>query len=238
MFFVIIPIFASKLQDMKILIIGDEENFNEFREKFRGDHEYTFLNDITSPKYLHGKDVVFDFKIDESPDNFECYKASNGVPVFLNAVKTSLTELTFYNGKSNDLYGFNGLPGFLNREVVEVSTVDGKNDEVLQKIFSKLESKYEVVEDRVGMVTPRIIFMIINEAYYTVQEGTASKQDIDLGMKLGTNYPYGPFEWLEKIGIHHVYETLEAIYEDTKDERYKICPMLKREYMLAQPADI
>ena len=82
------------------------------------------------------------------------------------------------------------------------------------------------------MVTPRIIFMIINEAYYTVQEGTATREDIDQGMKLGTNYPFGPFEWAEKIGLDNVYETLEAIYEDTKEERYKICPLLKREYLL------
>jgi 3-hydroxybutyryl-CoA dehydrogenase len=73
--------------------------------------------------------------------------------------------------------------------------------------------------------------MIINEAYYTVQEGTACRTDIDLGMKLGTAYPKGPFEWSEEIGIDHVYETLEALYQDTKDERYKICPLLKTEYL-------
>jgi 3-hydroxybutyryl-CoA dehydrogenase len=81
------------------------------------------------------------------------------------------------------------------------------------------------------MVTPRVIFMIINEAYFTVQEGTARKADIDQGMKLGTNYPYGPFEWSELIGLQHVYELLEAVYEDTKDERYKICSLLKKEYL-------
>lgn len=74
--------------------------------------------------------------------------------------------------------------------------------------------------------------MIINEAYYTVQEGTASRLDIDQAMKLGTNYPYGPFEWCQRIGIKHVYELLEAVYEDTHDERYKICSLLKREYLM------
>jgi len=54
-------------------------------------------------------------------------------------------------------------------------------------------------------------------------------------MKLGTNYPYGPFEWADLIGIKEVYETLHALYEDTKDERYKICPLLKRYYLLKQP---
>jgi 3-hydroxybutyryl-CoA dehydrogenase len=74
--------------------------------------------------------------------------------------------------------------------------------------------------------------MIINEAYYTVQEETATRDDIDRAMKLGTNYPFGPFEWCQRIGINHVYEVLEAVYEDTRDERYKICPLLKKEYLL------
>ena len=76
--------------------------------------------------------------------------------------------------------------------------------------------------------------MIINEAFYTLQEGTASPEDIDKGMKLGTNYPYGPFEWCERIGLAHVYELLEAMYEDTKEERYKICPLLKQQYLRMQ----
>ena len=73
--------------------------------------------------------------------------------------------------------------------------------------------------------------MIINEACYTLQEGTASIPDIDLGMKLGTSFPYGPFEWADRIGLEDIYTTLEAVYDDTKDERYKICPLLKTKYL-------
>jgi len=46
-------------------------------------------------------------------------------------------------------------------------------------------------------------------------------------MKLGSQLSVGPFEWCDKIGISDVFETLTALYEDTKDERYKICPLLK-----------
>ena len=74
-------------------------------------------------------------------------------------------------------------------------------------------------------------FMIINEACYTLQEGTATIPDIDLGMKLGTSFPKGPFEWANLIGVSEVYHTLKAIYEDTKDERYKICPLLKTKHL-------
>ena len=217
---------------MKILIIGEEENFSEFKEKFGTNHEYTFLTELTSPRFISEKDLVFDFVIDENPDHYECYKEAS-IPVFLNTVKTSLAELAFVNGvTSAKIYGFNGLPTFLNRDLLEVTTLTDQRDE-LSQILEQLGTDFEIIEDRVGMVTPRIIFMIINEAFYTVQEGTAAREDIDLGMKLGTNYPYGPFEWMDRVGIHHVYETLEAIYEDTKDERYKICPLLKREYMMA-----
>ena len=149
--------------------------------------------------------------------------------MFLNTVKITFGELQFTYGKwSNNIYGFNGLSTFFDRDILELSSINGRVDE---KVLMALNFTYEIVDDRVGMVTPRVVLMIINEAFYTVMEGTASKEDIDLGMKLGTNYPYGPFEWCERIGISQVYETLESIYEDTKEERYKIAPLLKKEYL-------
>jgi 3-hydroxybutyryl-CoA dehydrogenase len=99
----------------------------------------------------------------------------------------------------------------------------------LEKVCKELSTEFVVVEDRVGMATPRVICMIINEAYFTVQEGTATREDIDVAMKLGTNYPYGPFEWCEKIDIRNVYQLLQSVYQETKDERYKICSLLKEE---------
>ena len=73
--------------------------------------------------------------------------------------------------------------------------------------------------------------MIINEAFYTVQEGTAVAKDIDTAMKLGTNYPKGPFEFLKLMGIKNVYNALNAVYNDTHDERYKVCALLKNSYL-------
>jgi 3-hydroxybutyryl-CoA dehydrogenase len=50
-------------------------------------------------------------------------------------------------------------------------------------------------------------------------------------MKLGTNYPKGPFQWCQEAGIDNVYNTLNALWKDTRDERYKICPTLKTEWL-------
>lgn len=219
---------------MKILIIGHENHQEEFQQKFGKEHEYTLIGDASEGvELIDDQEVIFDFLLDEAPDNFELYQHIEDLPVFVNAPKTSLAEQVFMNGQvSCALFGFNGLSSFLNREVLEVSIHNKEQKVILDNICSALNTEYVLVDDRIGMATPRIICMIINEAYFTVQEGTASREDIDQGMKLGTNYPYGPFEWCGMIGVGNVYELLEAVYEDTKDERYKICPLLKKEYLL------
>lgn len=219
---------------MNILVIGEPARFEECKAKFGETHQYTHCeNTYEAGDELHSCDVIFDFVIDEDPLQLEIYTPLTDKVVFLNTAKISLLELSNlvdHNVKAT-LIGFNGLPTFLNREQLEVSLLKRSDEETLKKICTQLNTAYELVEDRVGLITPRIVCMIINEAYYTVQEGTATREDIDQAMKLGTNYPYGPFEWCERMGIKHVYEVLEAVYEDTREERYKICPLLKREYL-------
>lgn len=217
---------------MKILVIGSEQNITEFKLKFQNQSDCEFHNDYDFEADLNQFDLVFDFFIAENPEQLEIFNQYDGLNLFVNAPKISLAELAFYQDEiACNLFGFNGLPTFLNRSILEVSSLNKNSIQLLESICQDLGTDFEIIEDRVGMVSPRVIFMIINEAFYTLQEGTASKEDIDTGMKLGTNYPYGPFEWCEKIGINNVYETLEAIYEDTKEERYKICPLLRKEYL-------
>jgi 3-hydroxybutyryl-CoA dehydrogenase len=218
---------------MKILVIGDAVHFEECRQKLGSSHTYQVLREHwEAEKFLETHDITFDFIIDEEPQEFGIY-AGKSVVVFLNTCKISLAEL-LYSAEEKPtctLIGFNGLPTLFNREVLEVALARAEDAEKLKAICASLNTSYTRVDDRVGMMTPRVICMIINEAYYTVQEGTASREDIDLAMKLGTNYPYGPFEWCKRIGVKHVYELLDALYDDTRDERYKICPLLKKEYL-------
>jgi 3-hydroxybutyryl-CoA dehydrogenase len=53
--------------------------------------------------------------------------------------------------------------------------------------------------------------MIINEAYLSLEEGVSSKEEMNTAMRLGTNYPYGPFEWAEKIGPENIARLLTAL---------------------------
>lgn len=219
---------------MNILVIGAANNLEEIKLKFGDGHQYMFEQDHReAERFISTNDLIFDFIIDEEPFQIEIYTNKTGATVFINAAKISLAELSNLANHQlkAQLFGFNGMPTFVNRSVMEVSFLKKEDEPELAKICKSLNSDFLVVDDRVGLVTPRVICMIINEAYFTVQEGTARREDIDMAMKLGTNYPYGPFEWCQRIGVNHVYELLEAVYEDTHDERYKICPLMKKEYL-------
>jgi len=217
---------------MNILVVGSPEQHMAFQTKFTAEHNYEYAQGLSHGTDLSGFDLVFDFTIGDQPEQMELYTAWENLSVFVNAPKISLGELAYYQEEMEcTLFGFNGLPTFLERDILEASLLNDDDEPKLREIAEALATDLEIVADRVGMVTPRIIFMIINEAYYTLQEGTATKAAIDQGMKLGTNYPHGPFEWCQLIGLEHVYETLEALYEDTKEERYKICPLLKQDYL-------
>jgi len=71
----------------------------------------------------------------------------------------------------------------------------------------------------------RVLVGVINEAMWAASEGIASPKDIDIAMKLGTNYPQGPLEWADKIGIEKVHALLNAMNETVTDNRFAAPPL-------------
>jgi 3-hydroxybutyryl-CoA dehydrogenase len=98
----------------------------------------------------------------------------------------------------------------------------------VEEVFARLEVEVERVADQAGLVLRRVLFMIINEACWALFEGVASREDIDSGMKLGVNYPAGPLEWADAIGVDKVYAGLKALQEEYGDDRYRPCPLLRK----------
>ena len=77
------------------------------------------------------------------------------------------------------------------------------------------------------MLLPTIGSMINKESVHVYSEKVASKEDIDTAMKLGTNYPFGPLEWADRIGVELVYNILSALQRDFGEDRYRPHPLLK-----------
>ncbi|MFY0674898.1 MAG: 3-hydroxyacyl-CoA dehydrogenase [Bacteroidia bacterium] len=222
---------------MKVLLIGEENRRLELKAILPESCQFTEA-DIAFEIDLSGLpdfDVVFDLNADEDTSIIDEYPFDRPVTIVASAVKSSLAAMIDGLEYEGGIFGMNCLPTFINRPIKEVSVYDEEDVPALRELMDKLGWEYHLVNDRVGMVTPRVVCMIINEACFTVQEGTASMEDIDKSMQLGTAYPHGPFKWSDKIGIKDVFEVLDAMYEDTKDERYKVCPLLKTHYLKEKP---
>lgn len=226
---------------MKIFATGHPHRLSELKEKIGAGHDIYCVEwmdqQIALPEDLEIYDLLFDLNLDDDPSRMKTYITLQQKTVMVCAVKKSLHQLV-QNLDLNincHLIGMNALPTFINRSKVEISYLNNTDAITFDEIAKQLDWEYLTVQDAVGMVTPRVIAMVINEACFTLYEQTASMNDIDVAMKLGTNYPFGPFEWCDRIGVKDVYETLEAIAKDTNDPRYKICPLLKKKYLLQQP---
>ncbi|HET9495449.1 MAG TPA: 3-hydroxyacyl-CoA dehydrogenase NAD-binding domain-containing protein [Chloroflexia bacterium] len=72
----------------------------------------------------------------------------------------------------------------------------------------------------------RILTMIMNEAAWAVGDGVASVRDVDIAMKLGTNYPKGPLKWADEIGLEMVHSVLKSLMASLGDQRYRPAPLL------------
>lgn len=79
-----------------------------------------------------------------------------------------------------------------------------------------------------GLVVARTVAMLINEAADAVLQGVCSPEGADAAMKLGVNYPAGPFEWLSGWDAAQVREVLSRLDEHYRGERYRISPWLRR----------
>lgn len=219
---------------MKILIIGEDEKFEALKQRLQTIETIEInRSEGNDDEDFEEYDAIFDLNFDDDAELLPIYAGLKNTAIFLSAVKLQLSEAVYtLNEKIKcQLYGINSIPAFIQDAVWEISLYRKFEMDELKKIMQQLQIPFLPIQDRVGLVKPRVIFMIINEACYLLQEGNASIEAIDTSMKLGTNYPYGPFEWCDKIGVTHVFESLSAIYDDTHDERYRICPLLKTKYL-------
>ncbi|CAM8946532.1 unnamed protein product [Rhodiola kirilowii] len=80
--------------------------------------------------------------------------------------------------------------------------------------------------DYAGFIVNRILMPMINEAFYTLYTGVATKEDIDSGMKLGTNHPMGPLELADFIGLDVCLSILKVLHAGLGDVKYAPCPLL------------
>lgn len=203
---------------MSISIITDDNLQKELAgDSWKDNPEISWLPDVSA---LQPADVCIDLLFVNDPKRINDLKNSNAGLIIINGVDITLKDLP------ENFARINAWPGFLKRAVIEIAARDA-HLEIIKKTFSLFDKKTELVPDIIGFITSRVISMIINEAFFALEEKVSTKEEIDLAMKLGTNYPYGPFEWAQVIGPEKIYSLLDSLSKE--HSRYKPAPLLKQE---------
>ena len=207
---------------MRLVVLTNEQLKEELLSN--GVSDDCKIDWISSPKELLSHtdaDAVIDLLFEDN--GYDVSHLTNYLkkPVFVNSMNKTIVEIGL------PVIRINAWPGFLKRNIAEVSIADEVNKNKAEKILSLLNRKAEWVPDIKGFISPRIVSMIINEAYFTLEEKVSTKEEIDIAMKLGTNYPYGPFEWSKKIGLKNIAALLTEL--SLTEKRYQPASLLLKE---------
>ena len=180
-----------------------------------------WIDDVDEFTYQENADGCIDLLFDNTKERIELLKKLSSQPVIVNSVIDTLEEI------NAPFVRINAWPGFLKRNVAEVCTNNEVNKNEAEKILSLINRKAEWVPDVKGFISARVVSMIINEAYFALEEKVSTKEEIDIAMKLGTNYPYGPFEWSKKIGLKNIAVLLTEL--SLTEKRYQPASLLLKE---------
>lgn len=133
---------------------------------------------------------------------------------------TALGAATRRPDKVVGMHFFNPVPVMRLVEVVKGLATSDETVEVVKQLAIKLGKTPIVCKDVPGFVANRVAFPYLVEAMRLYEMGVASAQDIDNAMKLGYNFPMGPLELMDLIGLDVVLDVLESLYRETGDSKF------------------
>ncbi|WP_223551100.1 3-hydroxybutyryl-CoA dehydrogenase [Pseudomonas sp. A-B-19] len=153
----------------------------------------------------------------------ECVIASNTSSLSITQLAASVSRPERFIG----LHFFNPVPVMGLIEVIRGLQTSDATHQLALDMATTLGKTAITAGNRPGFVVNRILVPMINEAILVFQEGLASAEDIDAGMRLGCNQPIGPLALADLIGLDTLLSILEAFYDGFNDSKYRPAPLLK-----------
>lgn len=127
--------------------------------------------------------------------------------------------------------GFHLLPPLAETRLAELTRLAATRSDAAkaaERFFAAIGMHTEWVRDAPGLVLGRLVCQLVNEALFAVGEGVGSAADVDAGTTLGLNHPRGPVAWGREIGFERVLATIDGLWEERREERYRAAPLLRR----------
>ena len=207
---------------MRLVVLTNEQLKEELLSMGISDEcKIDWINSSKDLSSCTDADAIFDLLFEQNGYDATHLTDFLSKPVFVNSMNKTIAELGL------PVIRINAWPGFLKRNIAEMCRGNGEDKNKAEKILGLLNRKAEWVPDVKGFISARVVSMIINEAYFALEENVSTKEEIDIAMKLGTNYPYGPFEWCKKIGLKNIAALLAELSQSEK--RYEPARLLLQE---------
>jgi 3-hydroxybutyryl-CoA dehydrogenase len=139
---------------------------------------------------------------------------------------TRIASVTKRPDKVIGMHFMNPVPLMKLVEIIRGHATSDDTFHLTSDLVAKLGKEMAVSQDYPGFIVNRILVPMINEAVFALYEGIATSEDIDKGMKLGTNQPMGPLTLADFIGLDTCLAIMNTLYEGFKDSKYRPCPLL------------
>ncbi len=179
-----------------------------------------------------------DFCVEAAPENEELKKelfkkideiVKEGSILASNTSSISITMLSAQTRRPDKVIGMhfmNPVPVMKLVEVIRGLATSEETYNTVLELARSLDKDPALAKDYPGFIVNRILIPMINEAICVLYEGIATKEDIDKGMKLGTNQPMGPLVLADFIGLDTVLAIQNVLYNGFKDPKFRPCPLL------------
>jgi 3-hydroxybutyryl-CoA dehydrogenase len=138
---------------------------------------------------------------------------------------TEISSVTYRASKCVGMHFFNPIHKMKLLEVVRALESDDESVATAVEVGRRMGKDVVVIRESPGFITSRINALIGNEAFYMLQEGVASAEDIDKAVRLGLNHPMGPLEMVDTVGLDTRLHVLEHLHK-TLGEKYRPAPLL------------
>jgi 3-hydroxybutyryl-CoA dehydrogenase len=138
---------------------------------------------------------------------------------------TEIASVTYRAPNCVGMHFFNPVPKMKLLEIVCALETDDETLTKAAEVGRRMGKEVVIIKESPGFITSRINAMIGNEAFYMLQEGIASAEDIDKALKLGLNHPMGPFELVDLVGLDTRLHILEYLHKSL-GEKYRPAPLL------------
>lgn len=148
-----------------------------------------------------------------------------------NTSTMSISKIASATGRPERVVGthfFSPVPAMRLVEVIRGEKTDAAVIEATVAFCKAIGKTAILCKDVPGFIVNRFLCLLYNEAADQIHRGLATAQDIDLGLKLGSNHPMGPVEIMDMAGVDVVNNALKAMYEMTGEERYKPSPLFEQ----------